>query len=105
MPDNQKRNDDKPINTPLRRHLAMSSGTFILVEHKPSKSLKYKNLTKSRCGSSNMICKNAFSISAENAYLCKRNCIKTPNKLSVSDGPGNKKPFRDGLFPVFELAS
>ena len=52
-----------------------------------------------------MICRNAFSISAENAYLCKRNRIDTLNKLSVSDGPGNKQSLRDGLFPIFELAS
>ena len=83
----------------------MFSGSFILAEHKSSKSLQYKNLTKSRCDSSNMICRNAFSVSAENTHLCKRNRINTPNKLSVSDGPGHKQSFRDGLFPIFELAS
>ena len=80
----------------------MLYGSFILAEHKSSKSLKYKNLTKSRCDTSNMICRNASLISAENAYRCKRNCNNTPNKLSVSDGPGNKQSFRDGLFPIFE---
>ena len=44
-------------------------------------------------------------MSAENTYLCKLNRINTSNKLSVSDGPGNKQSFRDGLFPFFELAS
>ena len=67
--------------------------------------MKYKNLTKSRCESSNMICRNAFSISAENTYLCKWNRSDIPNKLSVSDGPGKKQSFSDGLFSTFELAS
>ena len=26
-------------------------------------------------------------------------------KFSVSDGPGNRQLFKDGLFPVFELVS
>ena len=52
-----------------------------------------------------MISRNAFSISAENTYLCKHDRIKTPNKLSVSNGPGNKQSSRDKIFPIFELAS
>ena len=31
--------------------------------------------------------------------------VNTPNKFSVSDGPGNRQLFKDGLFPVFELVS
>ena len=77
----------------------MLSGLFVLAVHKSSKSLKYNS------DSSNMICRNTFSISAENTYICKRNRINTLNKLSVSDGPGNKQSFRDGLFRIFELAS
>ena len=51
-----------------------------------------------------MVSKNAFSILAENTYLRKHDCIKTPNKLSFSDGPGNKQSCRDKIFPIFELA-
>ena len=47
----------------------MFSGSFILAVHKSSNSFKYKNLTKSLCDSSNMICRNAFSISTENTSI------------------------------------
>ena len=67
----------------------MFSGSFILVEHKSSKSLNYKNLTKSRCHSPNIICRNVFQY-LQKTHLCKQNRINTPNKLSNSDGPGNK---------------
>ena len=52
-----------------------------------------------------MISRNSFSISAENTYLCKHDRINKPNKLLISDGPGNKQSFRDELFPTFELVS